>query len=250
MQEQVLQTGSGERKEGVKTGASDSIVMACVSEQVGNRRNVEPVVLATNDKAMRNACAGRFGDGVLVASGTGELLTKLDSFQPAAEELFEETDEALGRLIRHGSEISRELEKFEMGFEVHLSAEATTQRDDRPTTWRDLARLGAIEVVELHALKIADSEFSQRVGLADVRVFADVHITELELQNTVPGKSEWVTSFDGATTHGFVDIRLVVAYDLHWAIASVTAAGPAHIVFGGYDKDDDEVPPSFAAERV
>ncbi len=150
---------------------------------------------------------------------------KLNSFEPAADELYEETDEELARIIRSsGSEIGRALETFEMGFKVHVGAEATARRDEREVTWRDLARLGRIEIVELHDLNIA--ERGDRVGLADVRIFADVHMTQLELQEATPGESEWVTTFDSAITHGFVDIRLAVTFDLHWKVKSVVAAGP------------------------
>lgn len=247
VQEQVLQVGLGERRDGIKTGAADSIVLACVSEQVENRSNAEPVVLATNDRALHKACSRLFGEQVLVTSSTGDLLKKLNSFEPAADELYEETDEELSRIIRSsGSEIARALETFEMGFRVHVDADVTALRDERPITWRDLARLGRIEIVELHDLNIAERE--DRLGLADVRVFADVHMTELELQETTPGESEWVTTFDGVITHGFVDIRLAVTFDLHWKVKSVVAAGPAHIVFGGYDEDDENVPPFFADE--
>ena len=86
------------------------------------------------------------------------------------------------------------------------------------------------------------------MGLADVRIFAGCAPTELEPPETTPGESEWVTTFDGVITHGFIDIRLAVTFDLHWKVKSVVAAGPAHIVFGGYDEDDENVPPFFADE--
>ena len=62
MMDQVLQLGPGERKEGVKTGAADSLVLACVQQQVDERSGAEAVVLATNDKRLRTVCSRLFGE--------------------------------------------------------------------------------------------------------------------------------------------------------------------------------------------
>jgi len=223
--DQVLQVGSGERKEGVKTGAADSIVLACVQDQVYERHGSEAVLLATNDKGLSASCSRFFGEEVLVVRGTVDLLERLNAFEPAEQELLESTEEALRRLVTDPrSEIGAALQTFDMGFRIHIS-DAAAARTPGEVPFQDLARLGRVSIVELHDLRIADREDRRRFGLADVRLFADIHMTRLELRQSSGGTSDWVTTFDGTVTHGFVDLPLAVSWDHHWNVESVSSTG-------------------------
>ena len=239
VRDQVLQTGVGERKQGVKTGAADAIVLACVAEQVEDRRGTEAVILATRDKGLRKACKDRFGVEVLLVLGTGDLLSTLIAFAPAEQDLLEATEEWLDRAIRSGlsSDLRAPLDTFAMGYTVrHASA--------RDASFHELARLGRVDIVELHDLRVGQDGANDRVGLADVRLFADVHMTVLELVRTETGASEWKTAFDGTVTGGYVDLQLTVTFDTHWDVRSAFPTGPANIVFDddGDESDDDQGP--------
>jgi len=245
--EQVLLIGTGERKDGVKTGAADSVVLACVEDAVQDRRNAEAVVLATNDKRLKAHCARQFGDDVLIAEGTAALLGLLNAFMPAEAELFEETEEALRKAVEDGSsELGAALETFDMGFRIHTSGSGS---DGPGRAVRNLARLGRVDIVELHDLQVTGKDSAERVGLAEVRVFATVHMTQLEFQSASTGPSEWVTTYDGPVTHGFVDLRVAVAWDKSWKVQSVSPTGPAVIAFDTSEYDDlDGVPPFHVDE--
>lgn len=242
--EQVLQIGSGERKGGVKTGAADSLVLACVAEQLERRRGTEAILLATNDKGLRASCANRFADEVLLTGSTTALLQHLNAFQPAEEELYEATEEALRSVVGDWSSgVGAALRTFDMGFRIHSSKRAASEPYGEVPV-RDLARIGRVSIVELHDLRVAERDEMARVGLADVRIFADVHMTRLELRETSPGVTEWMTTFDGTVTHGFVDLTLAVTWDRHWDVQSVAPTGGAVIVFDSSEYDDiDGVPP-------
>jgi len=244
VRDQVLQIGPGERKEGVKTGAADSVVLACVQEQVDNRRTAEPVLLATNDTRLKANCARLFHEEVVLAGSTVALLERLNAFVPAEQELYEATEEVLRGLVTDTSSgIGAALSTFDMGFRIHVS-KRTPVRPHSDVPIRDLARLGRVDIVELHDLRFADQSNKARVGLADVRIFADIHMTELQLRPTSAGTSEWVTTFDSSITHGFVDLTVAIAWDRHWKVQSVSPTGLAVLVFDSSDYDDlDDVPP-------
>lgn len=154
---QVLQTGTGERKGGVKTGAADHLLLACVREQLDERGSAEAVVLATGDRNLRQACEAALDDEVLYADNERELLRRLIEFEPAPEELSEAVEEELSSRIKHGnSDIGETLQTFAMGFEV------VGRREPLKNTQRELARLGRVDIVELHELEVGQFEQGAR----------------------------------------------------------------------------------------
>jgi hypothetical protein len=136
-----------------------------------------------------------------------------------------------------------------MGFRIQVS-EAAPERPNRDARFGVLARLGRVDIVELHDLRVASQADDGRVGLADVRVFAEIHLTELELRSTSAGTSEWVTTFDGPITDGFVDLTVTVAWDRRWRVKSVLPTGAAVIVLDSSDYDDSDDVPPFHADPV
>jgi predicted nucleic acid-binding protein len=156
--DQVLQIGSGERKEGVKTGAADSVVLACVQEQVDDRRNAEAILLATKDTRLKANCSRLFGEEVLLAESPVALLERLNAFEPAEQELYEATEEVLRGLVTDtSSDIGAALDTFDMGFRIHVS-EKTPGPPYRDAPFRELARLGRVDIVELHDLRVANRD--------------------------------------------------------------------------------------------
>jgi hypothetical protein len=232
---QVLQTGTGERKEGVKTGAADHLVLACVRETMDERSNAEAVVLATGDKRLRQTCEAEFGDDVLLAGSHHELLKRLVEFEPAADELAEHVEEQLADRVNHStSDIGRALETFSMGFEV-VSRTAPLNPSSR-----ELARLGRVHIFELHDLEVGQFEGGARVGYASVRLFADVHMSVLELGREDDGGLGWVQTYSGTLTDGMIDLTLNLSFDRDWSLLSVTSSGVAVIDFNPSDEDVDQ----------
>lgn len=117
----------------------------------------------------------------------------------------------------------------------------------RNASWRSFLR--RVEIVELHALRVAREESAERVGLADIRVFATIYMTQLQLRSTSAGIAEWVKTFDGPVTGGFVDLTVAVAWDRSWNVQSISPTGPAVLVFDTSEYDDvDDVPPFHAGD--
>lgn len=233
---QVLQTGTGERKEGVKTGAADHLVLSCVREKVAERLSGEAVVLATGDKRLRQSCAAEFEEDVLLASSHHELLGRLVDFQPAADELAEHVEEQLAARIQdRTSEIGQAIETFEMGFDV-----ASRREPLRPGT-RELAQLGRVEIIELHDLEVGEFSGGTRVGYATVRLFGDVHMTVLELGREDGGGLGWVPTFSGVLAGGMIDLTLNLTFDRDWHLLSVAAGGEARIDFNQWDDEDSKI---------
>jgi hypothetical protein len=215
---------------------------------VNDRLGTEAVLLATNDKALRANCDRLYGDQVLIAGGTVALLERLNEFEPAEEDLLEATEQALRYFVSDSrSEIGAALDTFDMGFRIHARPQPTSRGHERPT--RELARLGRVEIVELHDLRVAKRN-DERVGLADIRIFADVNMTQLELRETANGTSEWLVTFDGPITHGFVDLTASVTWDRNWEVQSVSPTGEAVLVFDTSEYDDLEDVPPFHADPV
>jgi rRNA-processing protein FCF1 len=238
VESQVLQTGVGERKHDVKTGASDAVVLACVSEQVESRRGAEAVVLATSDKRLRESCETLLGDAVLYVNGTGQLLARLLHFEPAVDEFAEEVEDQLAARIKNPrSDIGMALQTFEMGFDV---VSPKNLPDGPRRIWRELATLGRVEIVELHAFDVAATGDEPRIGLAEVRIFADVNMTALSLREGPGIDQEWVQSDSGTVSGGYIDLPLRLTFDRHWDLQTADAAGVARINLWPCDDDDEE----------
>jgi rRNA-processing protein FCF1 len=230
---QVLQTGTGERKEGVKTGAADHVVMACVRSQMDERLDAEAIVLATGDKNLQRVCKAAFGGNVLYASSDQELLTRLIEFEPAADELAYSVEEELRHRVNSpGSDIGGALEVFSMGFDV------VSRREGKRESARELARLGRVDIVELHDLEVGRFQAGARVGHANLRIFADVHMTVLELRRE-GAETEWVQTYSGLLSGGMIDVPISVTFDRDWNLISVAPAAPAQIDFSLFDDDED-----------
>lgn len=250
LKNQVLQVGNGERKNGVKTGAADSIVLTCVQTQVDSREEAQPVFLATNDKGLREACRREFGDEVLLVGTTFDLLKKLNSFRPAEEELILPTQEAISDLVRDlESDIGSALHSFEMGFRFHDGPRSRKPiESDVPT--RVVARVDEVDLLELNDLRIPTDTSERRVGLADVRVFGVIRIVESHLLQNADGSSSWVVMYDSPITHSFVDFTVAVTWNQNWKVEAVAPTGPAVIVLDSSEYDDSDDPIPFHAGSV
>lgn len=243
LREQVLQIGSGEVKSGIKTGAADHLVLACVGEQIDQRSNAEAVLLATNDHELTERCIKLYGDQVLIVKSTGMLLASLNTFRPAEEELYEESADALRDLVKNAdSDIGSALARFDMGFRIHRGE----QDSNHPkANGRHLffARLTRVDDVELHDLSVPESKDS-RVGLANLRIFGDIKFNEWQQVQSDAGGPEMVSTFSGIISDGFVDVTVAVTWNTHWKVQSVSAESPAVIVFDTSEYDDlEDVPP-------
>lgn len=242
LKDQVLQLGNGERKQGVKTGAADSTVLACVRDQIGDRRNAEAVVLATNDDLLRQACAERFPNEVLLVAGTADLLKKLRTFEPARDELNEAVEESIKSQVTDGdSPIATALATLEMGFRFSVDPVKSIEDTDHASVpTKELVSLGRIDIVELHDLLVTDPHGVDRVGLADLRIFADLKITQLELRKVPGDDATWAVAFDGDVPGGYIDLQVEVRFDAHWEVVSVSPSGEALIHFDDEESEESD----------
>lgn len=247
LQHQILQTGPTERKQGIKTGGADAIVAACVDDALEHRRGTEAVLLATNDHGLRVHCTDRFGDDLLLVSSRKELLQKLNAFTPPESDLLESLEDSLSRRIKDSrSDIGSAVQTFDMGYRIQASRNQTAALNDVPV--RDLAQLGRVDIVEVDDLQIADPPLTQavsdrrnsRVGIADVRIFSDVHMTQLELRPAPSGGSHWVTAYDGIVPNVMIELPITLTWDEHWELRAVEASGEAVLIFDSYDEGDEE----------
>lgn len=230
---QVLQTGAGERREGVKTGAADHIVLGCVRDQLDNRNIAEAVVLATSDRHLKRVCQRLLGDELLFASNDRELLARLIEFRPAAEDLSEAVEEQLSDRIRWGSDIQEALTTLSMGFNLVGSTAKT------PTTERLRAGIRTVDIVELHDLEVGEFAAGERVGTAQVRIFGEVDLEELTLDRVGTDDVEWISTWSGRIDGAMIDIPLTVTFDRDWSITSSIAAGEATIDLNPGDDSDE-----------
>lgn len=236
---QVLQTGVAERKEGVKTGAADHLVLECVRAQLEDRQIAEPVLLASKDKRLQKACDDEFGAEVMTAESQRELLSRLIDFTPAEDELSELVEEQIReRLCDGSSDIGRAFAEFDMGFQIGRPQTPATQL---PPTRKQSARLGPVSIVELHNLEIGEVADGARFGFADFRILADVDLTMLELQTGQEVDTEWATVAEARMRDWVVDFTASVTFDSDWNLSSVKVSSPASI-FSGDDEDDGDGP--------
>lgn len=231
---QVLQTGTAERKGGVKTGAADHLVAECLAAQLQERRNAEAVVLASNDKRLRKVCREIYGDEVLFASGDVELIKALVDFAPAEAELLEAVEENLIERLSWTEGIAAELVNFSMGY--YFSWRSSTNRPME----REIPSMRRIEIVELHDLQVGAFENHARIGIAHVRVFGTVHMTVLEWNafGDDDAEADWVTTYDDDLPNGIVDLLVAILFDRTWQVQSVTSASEARIHFDRASAND------------
>lgn len=161
---QVLQTGTGERKEGVKTGAADDLVFRCVKREVEERELLQPIVVATGDKHLGDVCALEFGADVIVAPNQKALLERLLAFVPATDELVERLEHDLPRVLTNEA-VADSLVRFAPGFDI------VSRQTPRSEWEREDLRLMHVEILELEDLKVESRDDGTRIAAADARVF-------------------------------------------------------------------------------
>lgn len=238
VRDQVLQIGSGEAKNGVKTGASDGIVLECVQHESDDAEGA--VVLITSDKKLRQNAKR---ENVRFASGPGGLLSVLGTFVPATDDLAVRLMEDLPtylneRLGDHGETLS---------FRDH----GVTVDIDRGffgrTTDDELSSLFVehVDTAEIGDLRVEVAE-DERLGLAELRIFGTILGDVLTYREVSPGEvgaSRESVDF----SQEFVDVNIAVRWDHNWRIQAVVPTGVAVLVLAEVDDEDDDVP-RFRAE--
>ncbi|CAH0178330.1 hypothetical protein SRABI02_01421 [Plantibacter cousiniae] len=241
VRQQVLQLGSGERKKEVKTGAADALVLACVGAQLDEADGA--VILLTSDRKLSEDCKATF-DEAHVANGSGNLLTQLNKFEPAEEDLSLRTEETLTEYLNENiADLGEAIPFDDFGFEIHSG----TQRFSNDTPIRVTAmELAHIDLVETHGFRITRTE-DRRYGLANLRIFGDVSILFGEQHEAAPGRHEWSwerTSLPSA----YIDVTVATRWNHNWQLEGVEPTGAAIIVMpSGQDDDDDHEVPEFSA---
>jgi hypothetical protein len=239
VRDQVLQVGSGERKRDVKTGAADSIVLSCVEHQASVADGA--VVLLTSDKQLRESASAI--EGVLVASGSGDLLRSLSSFTPASEDLelrlMENLPTFFNERIAEGYE---DLSFAETGILLDLDGSGMD-----PGAADGLARVEVadVEIAEIHDLQI-EADSTELLTLADLRIFGRITADIVTYQDAGLGElraSRQTVDF----SREFIDVSVVVRWDHNWQFQSVVPAGVAVLVVTNSTDDEDDDVPRFRA---
>lgn len=222
---QVLQTGTGERKDGVKTGAADDLVLRCVQREVEERELLQPIVVATGDKHLAEVCVREFGADVIVAPNQKVLLERLLAFVPATQELVERLEQDLSPYLTNEA-VAASLVRFAQGFDIVASEKARS-----PWERQDL-RLRQVEILELEDLKVESRDDGTRIAAADARIFGsfELDVSEYEIVGDDDGEVERVPVWHG-TMNGMVDVPLTIELDAEWSVLRVEAAGRATVDF-------------------
>lgn len=238
LRQQVLQVGCGETKKEVKTGAADAVVLACVESELESADGA--VVLVTSDRRLRDLCRSKFSQ-VRVASGSGDLLSQLNTFEPAEEDLALRLEENLVAYLRRNTTGGRQAMPFDdFGFEL----QSGSVRFGKDTSPRVAAmQLERIDIAEVHGIEITRTE-ERRYGLADLRIFGDVSVVIIDQHETSPGHYELSPErVDFPNVH--VDVTVATRWNHNWQLEGIEPTGVAVIVLSSPEDemlDDDDVP--------
>jgi len=232
VRDQVLQIGSGEAKSGIKTGASDAIVLACVEHE--SDRADSAVVLVTNDKQLRKNARR---ENIRFASGAGGLLSVLRTFVPATDDLALRLSEDLpGFLNDRVGDDGEALSFRNHGVAVYIDGDyfGRTREDKLSSLF-----ITQVDIAEVDDLRV-EAEGDERLGLAELRVFGTIFGDVLTYREVSPGEV-------GATRETvdfsslFVDVTIEVRWDHNWRIQNVVATGVAVLVYAEPEDDQDEL---------
>lgn len=236
LRQQVLQIGTGERKTGIKTGAADAIVLACVEEHINGADGA--VVLLSKDDKLRAACRIRCGDALL-ANGVGQLLPQLNEFVPAEDDLSLRVEEELPVILNeeiadHGvampfDDLGVELQSGSLRFGSDTSPRIAT------------IRLSNVDIVEVHDFAIARDD-ANRYGLADLRIFGDISVVLVEQREVAPGQYSPVPQIVSLPT-AHIDVTVAIRWNHNWQFEGIEPTGVAVVALpADGDNEDDEIP--------
>jgi hypothetical protein len=243
VRQQVLQVGAGEVKKDVKTGAADGVVLSCAKDLA--YRSEPPVVLLSSDSRLR-AQAAREVEDLLVANGTRDILTQLNSFEPASEDLELRAAEVLPELFNQRiAEGEPALAFDEFGVDLYGNEGRTASDFEIKPQSIDFTE---VDIVEFHNFEIAQVGDS-RFGLGEMRMFGRFQLAFLERRESSAGTFELIGDVAGPFAAGYVDVTVSIRWDVGWQFEDISATGVAIAVLDDgpdYDEEGDEVP-SFRA---
>ena len=227
---QVLQTGAGERKEGIKTGAADQLVLRAVRAQHSDAGGTEVVILGTRDGHLIKACGAEFGDEVVIAKDINMILRRLVEFVPAEENLIEPAERDLRDLLFESSEAAYSVVHFSAGFDIKNNEEPRAPGESERAT------LVRAEIVEIHDLEIGDLRGDgTHLGTALIRIFGSVRMIVRGLEQIAENDFEPIVVWEGELP-GMVDVEVTLTFDQDW---SVTAADASDVAIIDFDQRDD-----------
>lgn len=239
VRDQILQIGSGEAKSGIKTGASDALVLACVENESNYAENA--VVLLTSDKRLRRNANQH---NILAASGSGELLNVLQNFVPAAEDLTLHLMEDLPAYFNErleGWSGALSFRDYGVAASIEGATFGRTEEDELSSLF-----IPHVDIAEVDNLSV-QAEGNERIGLAELRLFGSIEGEVLTYREVSPGEV-------GATretvdfSQEFVDVTIAVRWDHNWHIDTVVPTGVAVLVISNHAQDEDEDTLRFRAE--
>ena len=234
LREQVLQDGMGEVRGGVKTGAADAIVCACVGSQLEDGR--QPVILVSSDRRLRKRVRD-IEEAVLVASGIEEVLQAVLTFVPPTEELALAIEEnlplRLNEAIAESANGGLSFATYGVRLEVGVSGD-----DSEVEPILDLY-LSQVELLEVHDLRVARRGV-ENYGLASIRIFGDVQLVIEQPWTRPDGAVEMSSALVGPLRTAFTDVPVAISWDGDWNVTSWSVTGAAVVVLDTYDDDSDD----------
>lgn len=243
LRQQVLQIGTGERKKEIKTGAADAVVLACVEDHINTADGA--VVLLSKDDKLRAACRTRCDDA-LVANGVGQLLSQLNEFEPAEDDLALRAEEELPVFLNEEIADHGEAMPFDdLGVELQ-SGSLRLGSDTSPRM--STIRLSNVDIVEVHDFRIARDD-TNRYGLADLRIFGDVSIVLVEQREVAPGQYAPVPEVVSLPM-AYIDVTVAIRWNHNWQFEGIEPTGVAVVALPTDEEDEDDEVPEFRATAL
>ncbi|MDR2294700.1 MAG: hypothetical protein LBE05_05800 [Microbacterium sp.] len=243
VRQQVLQTGNGERKQEVKTGAADAIVLSCVGAQLEVAEGA--VVLLSSDNKLRSEVLKQFSEA-RVASGSGELLAQFWTFTPAPDQLAVRTAERLTDFLNERISRFGEAMPFDaFGFE-YVSGPIRLDQTSMPRL--SSTQLRHVDIVEIYEFETS-VDGDHRYGRAELRIFGDIALTLLLDSYEPDGEVRTVpSSFRASMAH--IDVVVITEWNQNWELVSIEPAGVAVVVDMHPDDENDDGAITFRASEA
>lgn len=243
LRQQVLQTGVGERKSEIKTGAADAIVIACVEHHLA--AGGDAVVLITKDEKLRAACRKRCV-GALVANGTSQLLPQLKTFMPAEDHLEIRAIEGLADFLNEKiADRGQAMDFDDLGVELQSGQHRHTG-DTYPRI--SSVMLSHVDIAELHDFSVTCDD-TDRYGLAELRIFGNLGVWIVQQTEAAPALYARVPEF--VPLHmAHIDVTIVIKWNHNWQIERVEPTGVAIVSMPTDDELDADDVPRFRARAL
>jgi hypothetical protein len=212
---QVLQVGVGSRRNGVKTGAAESLVLAAVERCAQDLVADEPVVVWTNDTHLGEHVA-RLDCDTYVVRSEPELWTWIGTSTPLDDALGEEIRAALSDEIerwfaRSPEDVAASFPLFAAGVAGHDAIRSRLGL--RPNGTDDLdIHVHAVDDIDVTGVQVVDDEEVPRIVVANLTVLVESDVVNSTLDEHGEMRQQ------AAEVSLAVHVPVVVEFDGAWSV--------------------------------